>query len=288
MKPAPFEYHVPTSVSEAAGLLAEYGDECKPLAGGQSLVPILAMRLAQFRHIVDINGVSELQDIENRDSSVTIGAVVRQREIEQSQVVLDKLPLLAHASGFIGHFQIRNRGTIGGSLAHADAAAEYPAVALALGARFDVRSASGSRFIDAADFFEGLWTTSLGPEEILSRVEFPVPVGSVTNGFDEIARRPGDFATAGAAVQLDWDGHEIVGGRLSLFGVGTRPTLSSADELGLIGSTAASADVTTAAASATTGIDPISDIHGSSAYRLAAAGIVARRALESAVSGRRV
>jgi aerobic carbon-monoxide dehydrogenase medium subunit len=283
VKPALFEYHDPVSISEVTQLLAEHGDDCKPLAGGQSLIPMLALRLAHFPHIVDINGVAELKGIEDRHASISIGAVVRQSEVEKDTMILEKLPLLAHASSFIGHFQIRNRGTIGGSLAHADAAAEYPAVALALWARVEVHSASGSRHIDAQDLFEGLWTTTLRSDEILSRVEFPVPTVSVTNGFDEIARRPGDFATAGAAVQLEWDDGTITGGRLSLFGVGARPTLRSAEELGLVGSTASSADIAGAVSAATSGLNPSSDIHGSSAYRVAAAGLVARNALESAV-----
>jgi carbon-monoxide dehydrogenase medium subunit len=247
---------------------------------------MLALRLAHFPHIVDITGVIELQSVDDRGSSVSIGAVVRQSEIEHSAVIRERLPLLAHATRFIGHFQIRNRGTIGGSLAHADAAAEYPAVALALDARFDVRSASGSRTIQAADFFEGLWTTSLGPGDLLCSVEFPVPSGAVTNGFDEIARRPGDFATAGAAVQLEWEDDTITGGRLSIFGVGSCPTLHHAEELGLVGSNAASADVAAAASSAIAGLHPTADIHGSAAYKVAAAGLVARRALESAISER--
>lgn len=288
MKPAPFEYHDPSTVAEVTGLLAEYGDDCKPLAGGQSLVPMLALRLARFPHIVDINRVEELTSIEDRGSSVSIGAVVRQRSVEHSSVVRERLPLLAHATGFIGHFQIRNRGTIGGAIAHADPAAEYPAVAVALGARLELTSTDGSRTVDADDFFQGLWTTSIEPNELLTRIEFPVPAGVVTTGFSEVARRPGDFATAGAAVQLEWDGDRITGGRLSVFGVGTRPALRTADQLGLVGASASSADPASASKLATADLEPTTDIHGSAAYRRTLAGVVTRRAIESAVSERKV
>src|SRR2546430_2061089 len=173
MKPAPFEYHRPDTVAEAVGLLAAHGDEAKPLAGGQSLVPMLALRLARLEHLVDVNFVDDLSGIALGDGWLRIGAMTRQALVERDASVAAGAPLLARATPLIGHFQIRNRGTVGGSLAHADPASEYPAVAVAMGASMQVRSPRGERTIDAADFFDGLWTTSMEPDELLVAVSLP-------------------------------------------------------------------------------------------------------------------
>ena len=167
MKPAPFEYHVPATAAEAAGLLAELGDEAKVLAGGQSLIPMLALRLAVFDHLVDIGRIDELKGIERRNGSLRIGAGTTQATVGASAEVAAAVPLLARATPFIGHFQIRNRGTLGGSIAHADPAAEYPAVALALDATMEVVSPRGAADIAARDFFDGLWSTTMAPDELL-------------------------------------------------------------------------------------------------------------------------
>ena len=177
MKPAPFEYHVPGTATEAVTLLAELGDEAKVLAGGQSLIPMLALRLAVFDHLVDIGRVAELKGIERRNGALWIGAGTTDAAVERSSEVAAAVPLLAHATPLIGHFQIRNRGTLGGSIAHADPAAEYPAVALALDATMHVVSPDGQRTIAAADFFDGLWSTTLEPDELLVGVSFPIWTG---------------------------------------------------------------------------------------------------------------
>ena len=173
MKPAPFEYHAPDSTKEAVDLLAELGDGAKVIAGGQSLVPVLAMRLAVFDHLVDIRRIEALRGIEERGDSVWIGAGTTEARIGASELIARRLPLLSRATPLIGHFQIRNRGTIGGSLAHADASAEYPAVALALDATIEALSPRGQRTIPAAEFFTGIWTTALEPHELLTGVSFP-------------------------------------------------------------------------------------------------------------------
>ena len=173
MKPAPFEYHAPETVADAVQLLADLGDGAKVLAGGQSLVPMLALRLTRFDHLVDIGRVAELQGIEARDGALWIGAGTTQARVEASAEVASTVPLLARATPFIGHFQIRNRGTLGGSIAHADPAAEYPAVALTLDAQMEVASTRGRRTIAARDFFDGMWSTNTEPDELLVGVSFP-------------------------------------------------------------------------------------------------------------------
>ncbi len=199
MKPAAFEYHAPETVADVASLLAEHGDDAKVLAGGQSLVPLLAMRLTRFPHIIDLNRVEELRGIERQNGHLTIRAMTRQAAAEYDTTVASAAPLVARALPMIGHFQIRNRGTVGGSIAHADSASELPAVALALDAELEAARAGSSRRIPAADFFEGTWTTTLEPEELLTAIHFPVWEGRCGFVVDEIARRSGDFALAGVA-----------------------------------------------------------------------------------------
>ena len=198
MKPAPFEYHAPDTAADAAKLLAELGDGAKVLAGGQSLIPMLALRLAVFEHLVDIGRIAELKGIERRDGALWIGAGTTQATVEASAEVASAVPLLARATPLIGHFQIRSRGTLGGSIAHADPAAEYPAVALALDASMEVVSPKGRRTIAARDFFDGLWSTSMEPDELLVGVSFPIWSGRSGFAVEEFARRHGDFAIAGA------------------------------------------------------------------------------------------
>src|SRR6478736_7416298 len=207
MKAASFAYHRPDTVADAVGLLAEYGDEAKILAGGQSLVPMLAMRLTYFENLVDISRVDELKNIELRDDEVWIGAVTPHALVGMDDEVAESVPLLTLSTPHIGHFQIRTRGTLGGAIAHADPAAEYAAVALALDATVEAVSPRGGRQIPAAEFFTGLWETSLQADELLTAVAFPVWSGRCGFAVREFARRHGDFAIAGAtvAVQLDGD-----------------------------------------------------------------------------------
>ena len=197
MKPAPFEYHAPESLADVTALLAEHGDEAKVLAGGQSLVPMLALRLTRFEHIIDLNRVDELRGVERANGTLTVKSMTRQAAVEHDTAAGEAVPLLAEALPLIGHFQIRNRGTVGGSIAHADPASELPAVALALDAELEVAGANGTRRVPAADFFLGTWTTSIGEDEILSAVHFPVWQGRTGFAVEEVARRSGDFALAG-------------------------------------------------------------------------------------------
>jgi aerobic carbon-monoxide dehydrogenase medium subunit len=235
MKPAPFEYHVPTTVAEVVTTLAELGDDAKVLAGGQSLVPMLNLRLARFEHLVDIGRVPELRGIERRNGHVTIGAATRDVVIEGDATIAADAPLLAAATPYIGHFQIRNRGTIGGSLAHADPAAEYPAVAVALDATFHVASADGGRAVTAADFFTGVWSTALEANELLTAIDVPVWAGTCGFGVAEFARRHGDFAIAGAVAGVQLDGERVARAAIAVFGAAGVPVRASAAEQALTG-----------------------------------------------------
>ena len=284
MKPAPFEYHAPESVADAVGLLAEHADEAKVLAGGQSLVPMLALRLTRFEHIVDLNRVSELAGITRVNGTLRVGAMTRQRTAERDPAVPTAVPLLAAALPFIGHTQIRNRGTIGGSIAHADPASELPAVALALGAELEIASPSATRRVPASEFFEGTWTTCLSDDELLIAVHFPVWEGRCGFAFDEVARRSGDFALAGvaAAVEVDDDGN-VRRVALGLLGMGGTPLRALAAETASVGRAPNAADLDEIAALAVDDLAPPDDVHGSSAYRKRIGAHLVRRTLARAL-----
>jgi carbon-monoxide dehydrogenase medium subunit len=287
MKPAPFDYHAPESVDEAIDLLSSFGDEGKALAGGQSFVPLLAMRLTHFPHLVDLNRVSAMAGIERVGDRMRIGAMTRQAAIEQSTEVATLVPLLAAATPLIGHFQIRNRGTIGGSLAHADPASEYPAVALTLGAGFEIQSAEGPRRVAATEFFRSRWTTCLSPEELLVAVDFPVRSPATGYAVEEVARRPGDFALVGVtcAIGVNESGR-VEDAAITLFGVADVPWRAAASE-DLLRSGEGDLDVVGRAAAE--GLRSVDDVHASAAYRRHMSTVLvtraARRALEEARRG---
>lgn len=287
MKPSAFEYHRPQSVEEAAELLGEYGDEAKVLAGGQSLVPMLAMRLAVFGHLIDVSRIEELQGIGPAEAgSVEIGAATVDARLERDADLALSVPLLPRITPFIGHFQIRNRGTIGGSIAHADPAAEYPAVTLALDAELTARSSRGERTIAAQDFFDGLWTTTLAPDELLTSVSFPVWSGRSGFGVAEFARRHGDFAIAGAvaAVQLD-DGGGIRRVAVGLFGLGPTPLRAGRLEQEVAGRPLADCPPDQLGALAVADLDEVtSDTVGSAAYRKRVGAAMTARAWARAAS----
>ena len=282
MKPPLFEYHRAGSVDEVVALLAEHADEAKVLAGGQSLVPLLSLRLARPAHLVDINRVADLATIAN-GNGLTLGALVRHRAIERSAVVRTANPLLAHAVRFIGHSAIRNRGTIGGSIAHADPAAELPAVLLALDGEVDARGAGGTRTIPASALFEGFLTTSLESDELLTAVRLPTWPAGTGWSFQEFSRRSGDFAIVGVAATVRLDGNGNVGEvRLAFSGVDQVPVRARAAEWSLAGATPSDDVWKSAAHAAAAPLDPGSDIHGSAAYRKHLAAVLAERALREA------
>ena len=282
MKLPEVEYEAPTTVAEAIDLLAEHGDEASVLAGGQSLIPLLALRLARPEVLIDINGVDELAGVSAADGRVAIGAMTREYVAEESQTIADAVPLLAAALPLIGHEAIRSRGTIGGSLAHADPAAELPAVARALDAEFVVRGQSGERVIPAAQWFEGYLTTSRRPDELLVQVRFPTARGDTGVSFTEVVRRHGDFAIVGLAASLVLSGGVISDARLAFAGVSEVPVRASAAEELLAGERPSAELFDEAARRATEDLDPPADLHGSSDYRKTVAAAVVRRGLRAA------
>lgn len=286
MKPAPFEYHGPATVDEALSLLAEHGGDAKPLAGGQSLVPAMNFRLAEPAVLVDLNGVDELFYLDDSPpEGLRIGAMTRQRTVERSRLVGRCAPLLHETMPFIAHAQIRNRGTIGGSVAHADPAAELPAVMLALGGRFRVRRVGGERWIAAGEFFTGLFMTALEPDELLVEIVVPPPPPRSGYAFREVSRRHGDYALAGVATMVRLDDHgRCEEARIALLSVGDGPVSAAQAAEGLAGQVPdASAIAAAAHTAAERDIDPAADIHATVAYRRHLARILTRRALTTAV-----
>jgi carbon-monoxide dehydrogenase medium subunit len=282
MKLPTFEYETPTTIDEAVSLLAEHGDEAKVLAGGQSLIPLLAMRLSRPAVLIDINNVDGLSGI-SVNGEVTIGAMTRHRTVERSEAVHSAVPILAAALRHVGHDAIRTRGTIGGSIAHADPSAELPTLARTVGATMVVTNAGGSREIEADDFFQGFLMTSLEPDELLTSIRFPVLGARGGWSFNEVARRDGDFALVGCAVtlQLGADG-TITGVRIGLSGVSGEPFRAEAAEAALLGASAGEAAFAAAALAAADEVTPTADLHGTSAYRRHLAGVLVRRGLDEA------
>jgi carbon-monoxide dehydrogenase medium subunit len=267
MKPAPFEYHRPLSLAETFDLLDRYGDEGRILAGGQSLVPTLNMRLVTPRAVIDINRLPGLDAIHVTPDGLVIGALVRHETLVRSPLVREHAPLIGAATPHVGHAAIRTRGTVGGSLALADPAAELPACAVALDAAIRVSSRDRRRDIAAADFFRGIYTTALEPGEIVTELIVPRAAPAWRYGFDELARRHGDFALAGLAARARTERGVFVEARLVFFGVGTGPVRARGAEAALIGRRA-DADALAAAGQALDGdLDPPGDIHGSPALR---------------------
>ena len=285
MKPAPFCYNAPASLDEALALLAEHGDDGKLLAGGQSLVPAMNFRLAQPSVLIDLNNVGELFYLRaGAQGGLEIGAMTRQRTLERSPQTAAAAPLLHATMPYIAHVQIRNRGTLGGSLAHADPAAELPAVMVALDAVLHLASVRGRRTVPAADFYQGLFTTALDSDEMLVQIDLPAQPPRSGWAVQEFARRHGDYAIVGvaASVQLDARGR-CAAARLIYFSVGEGPTPAAKATAGLIGQTPDAAALRAAAAvAAQEDIEPLGDIHASAAYRRHLVAVLGRRALEQA------
>ncbi|MCA1645223.1 MAG: xanthine dehydrogenase family protein subunit M [Chloroflexi bacterium] len=283
MKPPAFEYHAPGSVDEVLALLSELGDDAKLLAGGQSLVPLLNFRLARPAHLVDLNRLAELAYVREWDAGLAIGAMTRQRTLERDARVRQCTPLLAHAIPLIGHVQIRNRGTIGGSLSHADPAAELPAVLAALDGQLVVRGGTGERVLHARDFFRGYLTTSLKPSDLLMEVRLPgLPPRSGT-AFVELSRRHGDFAMVGVAVALTLDEEgRCQQARIALIGVGPAPVRNLDVEESLRGQRPSEDVFREAGRAVAAVIEPESDLHASAEYRRDLAEVLVRRALVAA------
>jgi aerobic carbon-monoxide dehydrogenase medium subunit len=282
MKPPRFEYHAPTTTEEALGLLARYGGEAKVLAGGQSLMPLLNFRLVRPAALIDLNRIAALAYIREVDGQVRFGAMTRQRAVEFSPVVRQRLPLLAEATRWVGHLPIRTRGTIGGSIAHADPAAEYPAVLSALDGEVVARSPRGERTLRSSDLFQTYLTTTLEPDEILTEVRLPAMPAGAGYAFEEFARRHGDFAIVGIAALVALDGRRVVRARLATAGANPVPTRLRAAEEILERDGLTDGAIAAAAARAGELVEPDSDIHASADYRRHLTAVLTARALKRA------
>jgi len=286
MKAAAFDYLAPRRLDEALGALSRHGDEAKLLAGGQSLAPVLALRLASPAVLIDLNRVEGLDALSiAADGSVLAGAMVRSRTLELSPQLARAQPLIHAAMPWVAHVQIRNRGTLGGSLAHADPSAELPAVAVACGATLLLQGPAGVREVAAESFFQGLFTTALAADEILVAVRFPACAASRRHGFVEIARRHGDYAMLGVALSVDVDTvGRVAGARVVLFGAADMPVRARAVEAALVGEPARPALAGQVAALAAEGLDPRSDHQASAQYRCELARVLVRRTLEKVLA----
>ncbi|HXU89705.1 MAG TPA: xanthine dehydrogenase family protein subunit M [Methylomirabilota bacterium] len=283
MKPPRFDYHAPRTVDEAVALLARYGGDAKPLAGGQSLVPLLNFRLARPAALIDLNRIPALAGIRETDGHVYFGAMTRQRAVEFSPIVARKLPLLTEATRWVGHLPIRSRGTIGGSIAHADPSAEYPAVLAALDGTVVARGPKGERELSAGALFETYLTTTLEPDELLTEIRLPVMRDGAGWAFEEFARRHGDFAIVGVAAAA-WREDGRWSARLAIAGAGPVPVrLHGAEEI-IARDGVGAAAVETAAARAADLVRPDSDLHASADYRRNLARVLTGRALRNAIA----
>jgi carbon-monoxide dehydrogenase medium subunit len=284
MKPRSFDYVAAATLDHAIAALAEIGGGAKILAGGQSLVPMMNFRLVAPPTLVDINGIAGLAGIRDHVDGTAVGALTRHRALETSDVVRRKFPVVHEAMRHVAHLAVRNRGTIGGSLAHADPAAELPAMCMLLDARLTARGSSGTRAIDAEDFFVAPLTTSLAYDEILIEILFPTLPPATGWGFEEFSRRHGDFAVAGAAATLTVSSGGVARARLALMGVDQRPIRVPAAEAMLIGREVDRSLAEAAASVVRDAVRPMTDLHASADFRRHLAGVLSRRVIEAAWS----
>jgi carbon-monoxide dehydrogenase medium subunit len=284
MKLPPFEYACPTSISEAVALLASHDGEAKPLAGGQSLVPMMAFRVASPSLLVDLRKLAELRQIRITQDGVVLGAMVCWRDILEDARLKTAHPLLVAAVEHVAHYQIRNRGTVGGSIAHADPAAEMPGIVVTCEAQLAVMSKAGARTIAAGDFFRGPLMTVLEPDEIITEIRFPMWPAKRRFGFQEFARRRGDFAMAAAAVFYDDGGGKAHNAHVGVIGVADYPLRLPSVEAVVNGQKIDDAVIAKAEAAASAAVDPADDIHSSGAYRKALVGVMVERALKDAAA----
>ena len=284
MKPAQFNYHRPESIDEALTLLEQHGDEAKILAGGQSLVPLLNLRLASPEHIIDINRINDLDYIRVQDGYLAIGALTRHQQVEYSELVRKNCPLLAECVFHIGHVAIRTRGTVGGSVVHADPTAEIPLVLTVMDGEIGIRDSAGLRYVKPEQFFLTFLTTAIGSGELLAEIRIPLIEGNLGTSFLEVARRHGDFAlvSAAAVVVLDDEG-TISRVRLGLGGVDGVPFLSQSIPEMLMGKKPSTELIEQATRSLYDEVSPISDLHASETYRREVSVTLARRTLTQAV-----
>ena len=284
MIPGSFEYFAPTALDEALSLLQEYGDDAKVLAGGHSLIPTMKLRLAEPAVIIDIGGIGGLKGISESGGKLVIGALTTHHELESSDVVQQRVPLLVQTAGEIGDVQVRNKGTIGGSLAHADPAADWPATILALDADLQIAGPNGERTVKATDFFQGLYETDLGDDEILTAIHVSIPDANTKGTYLKLHQVASGFALTGVAVVLTKSGDTCQSVAVGITGVSDAPYRASGVESALTGAALTGGNIAAAAARAADGITALEDIHASEAYRQNLAQVYTRRAIEAAAS----
>jgi carbon-monoxide dehydrogenase medium subunit len=285
MKPAPFEYYVPGSLEPALDLMSQHASDAKILAGGQSLVPAMNFRIVQPSVLIDLNRVAELSSLQEENRSLRIGAMTRERELEFNPLISARAPLLAEAAPHIAHPQIRNRGTIGGSIVNADPAAELPVLMLALKARLKAKNASGERWIEAQDFFMGMFTTALEPDEILVEIEVPADPPRTGWSFLEVAPRAGDYALMGVAVGITLNSNRTCEhARLVYLNAGEGPIQAKGAESSLEGQTLNEALIESAATQASeTEINPFGNVHTSVEFQRHLANVLTKKAIRQAL-----
>ena len=282
--PAAFDYHVATSVDEAIALMQQYGDDAKFLAGGHSLIPTMKLRLAQPAHLIDLGRIQGLSYVREEDGAVAVGAMTTYVTIGNSDVIRQNFPALPEAISSIGDQQVRNRGTIGGSVAHSDPAADLPGVVLALKADILVQGASGVRTIKADDFFQDLFQTALEPGEVITEIRFARPAAGTGSAYEKLPNKASHYAVVGCAavVTLDTDG-TCTSASVVITGASVKPTRASAVEAALVGKQLDAATIAAATSKAADGMELVGDIHGSKEYRAQMAGVMAKRAIARAV-----
>jgi len=281
--PAAFDYHVAKSVDEAIALMQQYGDDAKFLAGGHSLLPTMKLRLAQPAHLIDLGRIQGLSYIREEDGAVAVGAMTTYVTIGNSDVIRQNFPILPEAISSIGDQQVRNRGTIGGSVAHSDPAADLPGVVLALKADILVQGANGIRTIKADDFFQDLFQTALEPGEVITEIRFAKPAAHTGSAYEKLPNKASHYAVVGCAavVTLDTDG-TCTSASVVITGASVKPTRASAVEAALVGKKLDAATIAAATSNAADGMEMVGDIHGSKEYRAQMAGVMAKRAIARA------
>jgi aerobic carbon-monoxide dehydrogenase medium subunit len=282
MYPAQFEYHTPGTIKEALDLLARYKDDAKLIAGGHSLLPAMKLRLTQPKHLVDLRKLQGLSGIKEDGATLVIGAMTTHYAVESSPVVKSKCPVLAATAGQIGDPMVRNMGTIGGSLAHADPAADYPATVIAVGAEMVAEGPKGRRSIKVDDFFKGLFTTALGPDEIITEVRVPAGGPKVGSAYLKFPHPASRFAVVGVAAVLTMDDGKVAKASIGITGAGTKAVRAKGVEAGLTGKTLDAATIQAAAEKAPDGVDVQADLQGSEEYKRHLLKVFARRAIEAA------
>ena len=284
MYPAQFEYHRASTVKEALDLLGKYKDEAKLLAGGHSLLPAMKLRLAQPKHLIDIGKVAALNGVKEEGGTLVIGALTTHHAIETSTVLKSRCPLLPEVAGHIGDPMVRNLGTIGGSLAHADPAADYPAAIIALNAEMVAEGPKGKRTIKADDFFKGLLTTALGDDEILTEIRVPAAGGNVKGAYAKFPHPASRFAVVGVAAVLTMDGGKISKASIGITGAGTKAVRAKGVEAAIAGKPADAASIQAAAEKGADGVDVQADLQGSEEYKKHLLKVFSKRAMEAAAA----